>query len=284
MKTVHLADGADFDGWRTAARQLLAAGIAPEQVSWGAGTQASLLGGADGRPDGLLLGDGANPVADHPAQAIRIPAELLQLLHSLLCHSDPQRYALAYRLLWRVTHGERQLLCWMTDPDVVRARNAEKNVRRDSHKMKAFVRFREVPRAGAEPAYVSWFEPEHYILERIAPFFARRFTGMDWSILTPYRSAHWDGHTLHYGPGAKKTDAPSEDALETYWRTYYASIFNPARLKVQAMKSEMPVKYWKNLPEAVLIPELIRSAQARTQKMLQSPPSVPRKPTLRPAR
>jgi len=263
MKTVALKDGADFEGWRTAARTLLLAEVPPEQVTWLAGGEAS------------LLADENQPLPLAARPAARIPAELLGLIESLLCHRDPQRYGLAYRLVWRTTHGERALLQLLTDPDVVRARNAEKSVRRDSHKMKAFVRFREVMAADGDAVFVAWFEPQHYIVERVAPFFTRRFTGMRWSILTPCRSAHWDGETLHYGAGATKADAPGADTIEDYWRTYFASIFNPARLKVQAMKSEMPVKYWKNLPEAQLIPELIREARPRMAAMIEAAPSEP---------
>ncbi len=75
-------------------------------------------------------------------------------------------------------------------------------VRRDTHKMRAFVRFREVQEAGGT-RYVSWFEPDHYIVEANAPFFVRRFATMVWSILTPYRSAHWTGAALEFGPGAQ---------------------------------------------------------------------------------
>ncbi len=274
MRTVALAEGADFDGWRSHARRLLAEEVPPADVTWLVSGEAS-----------LLLTDEADVSAAPAKPAARIPAEFLGLMESLICHSDPQRYGLAYRLLWRLTHGERQLLQLITDPDVVRARNAEKNVRRDSHKMKAFVRFREVAvddgalvgvRADSV-IYIAWFEPSHYIVERVAPFFVRRFTGMRWSILTPYRSAHWDGTALSYGPGATKADAPSEDVLEDYWRTYFASIFNPARLKEQAMLSEMPVKYWKNLPEAQLIPGLIRDARPRTLAMVEAAPTTPKK-------
>src|SRR5690606_32641675 len=40
-------------------------------------------------------------------------------------------------------------------------------------------------------------------------------------------------------------------------------------------KSEMPVKYWRNLPEAELIPSLIRTARDREQKMLEREASQP---------
>jgi DNA polymerase len=101
---------------------------------------------------------------------------------------------------------------------------------------------------------------------------------MTWSILTPYRSAHWDGETLRIGDGANPSDVPDDDALADYWRTYFASIFNPARLKIGAMTSEMPKKYWKNLPEASAIPDLIRAAQTRTDAMVETPVISPERP------
>jgi len=66
-------------------------------------------------------------------------------------------------------------------------------------------------------------------------------------------------------------DAPAADAHDDLWRTYYRSIFNPARLKVQAMQSEMPKKYWKNLPEAEIIHELIASSENRVRTMIATP-------------
>jgi DNA polymerase len=73
---------------------------------------------------------------------------------------------------------------------------------------------------------------------------------------------------MREGPPARRADAPQGDPVEDLWRSYYASIFNPARLKVSAMLSEMPKKYWKNLPEAELIPQLIAGAQAREAAMV----------------
>ncbi len=266
MQSVRLTQASNVDEWRTHARRLLAAGIAPESVTWTSGDDCGLF-------------DTIEPQIGDPSGATtqRVPRDFLLLAEAVLAHSDPQRFALAYRLLWRLTHGEPQLLKLITDDDTARARTMEKSVRRDTHKMKAFVRFREVPVTKGTSVFIAWFEPEHFIVDRVAPFFMRRFAGMHWSILTPYRSVHWDGEQLVFAPGAYKSDAPAEDALEDLWRTYYANIFNPARLKVQAMKSEMPVKYWKNLPEARLIPGLIREAMPRAQEMVQKNPTTPRK-------
>jgi DNA polymerase len=134
--------------------------------------------------------------------------------------------------------------------------------------MHAFVRFRELEANEGQGRFVAFFEPEHHIIRRAASFFVNRFTNMRWSILTPELSIHWDGERLEEGPGATRVEAPSGDSLEETWRTYYSSVFNPARLKVGAMLKEMPRKYWKNMPETALVPQLIAGAQAREAGMV----------------
>jgi DNA polymerase len=37
------------------------------------------------------------------------------------------------------------------------------------------------------------------------------------------------------------------------------------------MQSEMPMKYWKNLPEAEIIHDLIASSENRVRKMIATP-------------
>lgn len=194
----------------------------------------------------------------------------MNLARNAALHSDPERFALMYRLLWRL-QANPGMMEDKADDDVRKIEELDKNVRRDSHKMHAFVRFRLVEAGEAEGGdrYVAWFEPDHHILRANAGFFMRRFANMRWSILTPRGSLHWDGETMTEGPAAERSDAPQGDPMEDLWRTYYASIFNPARLKIGAMLKEMPKKYWKNMPEAALIPELVAGAQSREAKMVE---------------
>ena len=269
MRLVVLHDGSDPADWRSQARALLADAVLPSNVQWQVGEAAGLL------PAHAAF-VGGSPGDIKPASVGSVPRDFLSVAHTVLAYADARRHAVLYRLLWRLTHGERHLLDIASDDDVAWCENAAKAVRRDMHKMKAFVRFREVKRPEGS-VFVAWFEPSHDILARVAPFFVRRFAGMHWSILTPTRSAHWDGQALSFGAGAQKADAPNEDALESLWLTYFANIFNPARLKVQAMKNEMPVRYWKNMPEAALIPGLIRDASARMDAMVQKAPTTPKK-------
>jgi len=143
-----------------------------------------------------------------------------------------------------------------------------KAVDRASHKMKAFVRFRELA-ADDCVRYVARFAPEHDVLMRTAPFFVDRFAAMDWMIVTPDGIAHWDRATLRHLAPDPTMPVPGTDAAESLWLAYYESIFNPARLNVPMMRKEMPVAYWKHLPEAARIPVLIADAMPRAGRMVE---------------
>jgi DNA polymerase len=259
MLIVHLRDETDFDGWRDAARRLRAAGVAPEAVTWSAAA------------DGELFADDLSALP--PGEAFCAPAGLVELARDVVLHRSPARWDRLYRLVWRL-RDEPRLLALATDEDVALATHFRKEVSRASHKMKAFVRFREIPWPEGE-AFAAWFEPPHRVTAKTAPFFVRRFTAMRFSILTPDLCAHWDGQALTYTPGEDRASVPAPDALEEAWTLYYASIFNPARLKVRMMQKEMPKRYWRNLPEAALIPDLIDQAASRTTAMVHADPTTP---------
>jgi len=268
---IDLAGEADFEGFRRAARDLLQRGVPPDAViTWRvAGRAVTAL---DFEPPAAAAILHPPPEAPPQADAPRVPADFLELCREVVMHADPQRHTLLYRLLWRLQH-EPALRHDPLDAEMQQARHMAQAVRREMHKMKAFVRFREVARGeGLPPLHVAWFEPAHHIVEAVGPFFMRRFAGMPWAVLTPERSMRWDGERLEFGPGAGRDDAPPADAGEALWLTYYASIFNPARLKLQAMEKEMPRRYWRNLPESVLISGLSAQAAERSGGMVERAP------------
>ena len=214
MHHITLGSETDFDGWRKAARTLALHEVQPSAVTWRVGSNG---------PE--LVEPSAAPL-ETPNNAISVPAKFVVLAQSAILHRDPLRFAILYRLLWRL-RGHHDLLAVADDPDVSRVLAMAKAVHRDQHRMRASVRFREIGRE-QKSHYVAWFEPEHHIVEATAPFFASRFADMPWSILTPDLCAHWDGHAVAITPGI---ETPGEDRLEQTWRRIYANIFNPARLK-----------------------------------------------------
>ena len=260
---VHLPAPDDFAFWRERARHLIQCDIPPDRVSWiEPGGTGDLFAG-----DGPARSEKRLPQPAKDACDVRASKRFMKLARNAALHSDPQRFALLYRMLWRLQSNSRAMED-SADPDVRRLEELDKSVRRDSHKMHAFVRFREVTGEDGTEHYVAWFEPDHHIVRANAGFFMRRFASMKWSILTPRGCIHWDGDVMRESGPARREDAPQDDPVEGLWKSYYASIFNPARLKVGAMLSEMPRKYWKNMPEAELIPELIAGAQAREAGMV----------------
>jgi hypothetical protein len=79
----------DFASWRTAARSLLIQDIAPDQVLWSPGLFTE-------------------PIDTRTATVTAtVPKELLDVAKVVAMHRDENRWALLYRILYRITHGER---------------------------------------------------------------------------------------------------------------------------------------------------------------------------------
>lgn len=252
--------GADT-AWRDAARACLAAGMAPTDVTFGNAAEVGLFDEVIAPPT-VAAGD------------IKVTKSFVALANSVVWHSDADRFDRLYTCLYRAQR-ERGLMQDRADPLVQSLRQMEKAVHRCQHKMKAFVRFREIGDPNApRRSFAAWFEPTHHTVEPTATFFANRFADMDWRVVTPDVTAIFEGGKLRFALDLPKPDL-QDDAHEDLWTTYFCNIFNPARLKVNAMTSEMPKKYWKNLPEAASIPKLIEQAPARARAMAAAAPTLP---------
>lgn len=249
-------------GWRAAARPYLAARTPAAALQWEP---------TDAVQHGLDLEPSEAPPAPAPG-VLTIPAAFIELARSVALHRRPSRWADLYAVALRLVSGEPHLLEIESDPDVLAVTRMAQQVRRDIHKMHAFVRFRQVTVDGVE-RYVAWHRPDHFVVRAAVPFFATRFASMQWSILTPDLCAHWDGDRLTFSAGVEAPPA-IDDPTEAAWRTYYAAIFNPARLNLKAMRAEMPARHWRTLPETTLLPGLMRDASPRVSRMIDEAPAA----------
>ncbi len=245
----------DFSSWRNATRNLIADKMNPEKIIWSEEAQNN------------LFETQAVNIIEESSKIFSVPKEFLNLAENVAYYRSQEKWGLLYRVLWRIIFEERNLIKIFTDKDVHKLYMMEKAVKRDTHKMKAFVRFRSV--SSEENSYIAWHEPSHFVLKKTAPFFQRRFTAMNWAILTPDECAYWNGVELKFSEGLPREAAPKNDDMEELWKTFYRNIFNPARIKIKMMKSEMPVKYWHTMPETALIPEMLAEAQLRVEKMIE---------------
>jgi DNA polymerase len=262
MHTMMLDNDTDFDGWRKAARRLALNDVKPSDVTWTVRNEAELFAASS-----------VHDLPDAPHAVFNVSATFVELARTAILHRNDDRFALLYRLLWRL-RSHHDLLGTTTDPDVAEVNAMARAVYRDIDRMQAHLRFREIGRE-QKAHYVAWFEPEHHIVEAAAPFFASRFADMPWSILTPDMSAHWDGRAISITSGIDKSEVPTEDRLEDAWRRHTSGLFNPARLKVM----EAPQAYWRNLPEDSIIKPLLEDAMRMTGGAFIANKTVePRKP------
>lgn len=242
--------------WQRAARSLLADDVPPESILWDDGSGTPPLFGA------------SYAVREDVPRTMRVPSGFATLAEAVACHRHDAKWTMLYTLLWRITHGERSLLRNTADPLVAALRDCELQVERDVHKMHAFVRFKRVETEDGEE-WLAWYNPDHDVVARAVPLFVERFRGMRWSIVTPRTTVRWDGTELQFAPGAGREVVPHADDLEQLWRTYYRSVFNPARTNLKAMRAEMPSRFWNQLPELTALPSMLRAAPVRVEGMLR---------------
>lgn len=248
-----VASAHDFASFRSAARSLIAERVRPSEVAWldPALAQASLFGAAE-------RASGGTP-------SFRVSRRYVELAELAALYRGEDRFALLYRVLYRLTDEAPSLLDDELDPDVHELLRRVKSVRHDEHRMHAFVRFRETTLDG-QACFIAWYRPEHLILRLTAPFFQRRFAAQCWSILTPDESAHWDGEALAYAPGAPRSEAPKSDELEEMFRTYYRATFNPARMNLRLFRHHVPQGFQREMPELTVLDELTSEATRKVEQ------------------
>ena len=234
MRTV--AVQRNFESWRNTARRLLQEECPPGQVFWQADEAAP-----------LLFANVTAPAERRLAQPLQVPRYFVDLALEVCRHRSLDRFALLYRVLWRITHGERNLLAVEVDSEVRQLLLMRQQVIQDRHRMLGFLRFEKVEDAEGD-LYFAWYQPDHYALHGVAPQFARKLRPMRWSILTPDECASWDTKVLRYAPGIPQKPQ-SGDQLIALWQTYYAATYNPQRDNPKAFRRLVPTRFLQDLPE-----------------------------------
>jgi probable DNA metabolism protein len=247
-----------WSDWRTKARQLLAEKVLPQNIHWKC-EEFEFSFGEEFRPWPIT-------------REFTLPREFIETAMSVSAYRDDSTWDLLYRIAWRILYEDRNLLEITIDPQVRELMARRHSVGRDIHKMHAFVRFREIKNE-EDSVFMAWHRPDHRILRLAIPFFKDRFNGMNWAIMTEDESVAWDKKELTFLPGIGKVELPP-DEKEELWKTYYSSIFNPARVKVNMMKKEMAVRYWDTMPETQLISSLLDEASNRVKKFEEANPMM----------
>lgn len=189
MHMIRLSSVNDLDEWRAAARALLLAAVPPEEVTW-----------VDPAQPHDLFDHPEPPPAVTRRKVGVVPKRFLAWAAAAICHKDPDRFALLYSLLWRL-QKDRTILFKRDDTDVGKLHRRVEAVMAETKRMKEQLLFRRAVAADGHKGVAAWFEPRHYVLERVAPHFVRENGREEWVIATPYRTAFWDRRALSFGPG-----------------------------------------------------------------------------------
>lgn len=280
-----------FAAWRRAARALLRQGVEPSQIEWvESGNEAAAESGGNGLGSGQVAHSSATSVAEgissttavevpnaEPARtgsaiatAPAIPRELLSWLKTAACFRAPDRWSLLYRVLWRWTRAERNVLD-LDDPDGALLDQRIKAVEHETADLLLLTLFRRREPSMQPPELVGWYEPHHDLLERAAALFATPMGDSTWMLATPYGAAFWNGMLLRIDrPPAEQhqqtTLALPESAMtgealtsmptEALWLAYYASAFN-------GQPSPVPLRYWRTPPAGPPLPAHLSRARSR---------------------
>src|SRR5438105_15964674 len=132
MYLVTLDSETDFDGWRKAARTFALHQVAPADVTWGVQGQTQ-----DRMPPGLSEAPSLPPIETETT--FSVPANFIDLARIAILYRDDERFALLYRLLWRLKDNH-DLLETMADPDVTQAATMACRVQREAQPMTDLVR------------------------------------------------------------------------------------------------------------------------------------------------
>lgn len=147
------------------------------------------------------------------------------------------------------------------NPAVWAVKNAAKRVKREAHRMEAFVRFKLTK----DGLYYAIIEPECDVLPLIAPHFESRYADQRWLIYDVRRKygLYYDlekvdtvAIAFSQGRAFSALIAEVSDENEAFyqelWRRYFKSVNIESRANRRLQLQHMPKRYWKHLTEKMM--------------------------------
>lgn len=154
------------------------------------------------------------------------------------------------------------------DPDMHATLDAANKTCHEAHRFQGFVRFSKAP----DGSLFSVIAPDHDILPLLAPHFLSRFPGEPWSIFDERRGRclrrtgneaqilEVDRRNLPRDTREiRKVVGEGEEVFLDLWKVYYEAINIAQRANPKLLRRNLPVKYWRYLPERQVDPAKIGS-------------------------
>lgn len=179
----------------------------------------------------------------------RICLEAQDFIRNVFLTNEPEKEILMYRFISMGYTAGRAILDKLTDDTIFRLNKAVKNLMRESHNFKGFLRFTAYDRV-----LVSCISPKNRVLPLLADHFSDRFPDETFLI---YDKTHRMA-LVHKPEGTlltsvdKLTLPPIEDAEKAYralWRCFQSTIAIEERKNPKCQMNHMPRRFWDEMTE-----------------------------------
>ena len=142
---------------------------------------------------------------------------------------------------------------------VSRISEVVKMMRREKHRMEAFIRFQKL----RDDIYYAAIEPDFNVLPMLIKHFKNRYADQKWLIYDIKRKygIYYDLHDVEYismdfssVKSADKVVAVFDEEEETYqhlWKNYFKSVNITSRKNTKLHIRHIPKRYWKHLTEKI---------------------------------
>jgi probable DNA metabolism protein len=144
------------------------------------------------------------------------------------------------------------------NPDVLMIQQTSRKVRREKHRMEAFVRFQLTK----DQLYYSIIQPDYNVLPLISKHFEQRYADQRWLIYDSLRKygLYYDGATVEEVQMNFEADLNNKENLaslygesellyQQLWQQYFSSVNIAARKNMKLHIRHMPKRYWRYLIE-----------------------------------
>jgi len=142
---------------------------------------------------------------------------------------------------------------------VLRVSEIIRMVRREKHRMEAFIRFQKLK----DETYYATIEPDFNVLPLLIRHFRNRYTDQKWIIYDTKRNygVYYNLHDTEYinldfsivnKPGDVTTAFTEDEGIyQSLWKNYFKSVNIPARKNTRLHVRHIPKRYWRHLTEKI---------------------------------
>lgn len=187
------------------------------------------------------------------------PSGITNMYHAFFSELNQIEESL-YRFATYVFSSSKNIEGDLSNNDVLNIQKAAHLTGKESHRMKAFVRFKLTK----DNLYYAIVEPDCNVLPLIQKHFKNRYADQKWLIYDSKRKygIYYDLDnvstvelTFDSNPSSSKFLAEiadeNEEFFQNLWRNYFSSVNIESRKNTKLHIQHMPKRYWKNLTEKI---------------------------------